>query len=214
MARILIFGGHGKVALLLESLLVERGDEVWAVIRNPAHADDVAATGATPVVADVEKLDTEEIAAIVRGHDAVVWSAGAGGGDAARTYAVDRDAAIRSIDGAEVADVHRYVLLSWAGSREDHGISPDDLFYAYADAKLAADRHVRASPLDWTVLGPGALTSDEPTGRITTAPTGRAEVGRADVAAVIAQALVEPATVGKTIRFGAGETPIVEALRG
>lgn len=214
MARILIFGGHGKVALLLESLLVERGDEVWAVIRNPDHADEVAATGATPVVADVEKLDTDEIAGIVRGHDAVVWAAGAGGGDAARTYAVDRDAAIRSIDASEKADVRRYLLLSWAGSRDDHGVSPDDSFYPYADAKIAADRHLRDSPLDWTVLGPGTLTLDDATGRITTAPTGRAEVGRADVAAVIARALAEPATVGETIRFGAGEDPIEDALRG
>ena len=54
MARVLIFGGHGKVALLLEPLLAERGHSVIAVIRNPAHEAEVAATGAMPLVADVK----------------------------------------------------------------------------------------------------------------------------------------------------------------
>ena len=44
MARILLIGGHGKVALLLAPLLVRRGDTVTSVIRNPEHEADVAAT--------------------------------------------------------------------------------------------------------------------------------------------------------------------------
>ena len=98
MSRILIIGGHGKVALLLAPLLVSRGDDVSSVIRNADHGADVSATGATPVVADVEALSLDELAALSTGYDAVVWSAGAGGGSPARTYAVDRDAAIRSMD--------------------------------------------------------------------------------------------------------------------
>jgi len=212
MSRILVLGGHGKVALLLEPLLVARGDEVTAVIRNPDHADDVAATGATPRVADIETLDTEGLADLITGHDAVVWSAGAGGGSAERTYAVDRDAAIRSMDAAAQAGVPRYVMVSWLGSSPDHGIDPGDSFFAYADAKLAADEYLRGTELRWTVLGPGALTLDPPTGRITTDPSDRGHVPRADVAAVIAQVLVDDTSIGRTIRFGAGDTPLVDAL--
>jgi putative NADH-flavin reductase len=83
---------------------------VTALIRNPDHAADVEATGARPRIADVEYLDTDRIADVLRGHDAVVWSAGAGGGDPARTYAVDRDATIRSTDAAVSAGVRRYVM--------------------------------------------------------------------------------------------------------
>jgi uncharacterized protein YbjT (DUF2867 family) len=212
MSRILVFGGHGKVALLLEPLLVERGDTVTAVIRNPEHADDIAATGATPWVADVEELDVDALAELVEGQDAIVWSAGAGGGSAERTYAVDRDAAIRTMDAAVRAGVPRYVMVSWIGSSPDHGIDPDNSFFAYADAKLAADEHLRSTDLQWTVLGPGTLTLDAPTGRITAAPEGSGDVSRADVAAVIAEVLSDPGTAGRTIRFGAGETPITEAL--
>src|ERR1700723_4787723 len=100
MTRIVVIGGHGKVALHLARILTERGDEVTSVFRNPDHADDVAATGARPVVADIETLDTAALADLLTGHDAVVFSAGAGGGDPSRTYGVDRDAAIRRVGAA------------------------------------------------------------------------------------------------------------------
>lgn len=212
MSRVLVFGGHGKVARLLTPLLVARGDEVTAVIRNPDHVGEVEATGATARVADVERLDTDALAELVAGHDAIVWSAGAGGGDAARTYAVDRDAAIRSMDAAVRAGIARYVMVSWLGSTPDHGVPEDDDFFPYADAKLAADEHLRATAVEWTVLGPGALRDEPGTGRITLDPDGRGAVPRADVAATVAAALVEPATIRRTLRFGGGAQPIAEAL--
>lgn len=216
MSRVIVFGGHGRIALLLAPLLVARGDEVTSVIRNPDHAADVEQTGARALVADVEQLDTTAITDLIRGHDAVVWSAGAGGGDPQRTYAVDRDAAIRSMDAASAADVKRYVMVSWLGSTADHGVPESDSFFAYADAKWAADDHLRGTDLDGTILGPGTLTLDEPTGLIDLEAPDRGRVARADVAAVIAAALVEPLTIGRTIRFGNGTTqsaePIADAL--
>ncbi|MGX1794151.1 SDR family oxidoreductase [Microbacterium sp. NPDC055312] len=213
MARIVIFGGHGKVALLLAPLLSARGDEVTAVIRNPDHADEVRATGAQPVVFDVEHEDQAAIAALLSGHDAVVWSAGAGGGDAARTRAVDHDAAVRSMDAATDAGVRRYVMVSYFGASPDHGIPADNPFHTYAEAKAAADEHLRSSGLDWTILGPSSLTLDEATGRIDVAADESGEVSRADVAQVIAETLRQDSTVGRTIRFNAGDQPIADALR-
>lgn len=216
MSRIIVFGGHGRIALLLAPLLVERGDEVTGVIRNPDHAGDVEAGGASALVADIETMDVEALAEIIRGHDAVVWSAGAGGGDPQRTYAVDRDAAERSMDAAERAGVRRYVMVSWIGSTADHGVPEGDSFFAYADAKWAADEHLRGTGLEGTILAPGTLTLDDPTGRILIDPDGRGEVSRADVAAVIAASLAEPCTIGRTLRFGNGAEqtalPIAEAL--
>lgn len=213
MARILLIGGHGKIALLLAPLLVGAGHEVTAVIRNPEHADDVAATGAIPLVADIEALGVDELADLARGSDAVVWSAGAGGGNPARTYAVDRDAAIRSIDAAVAAGVPRYLLVSYFGAGFDHGVAPDNSFFAYAEAKAQADAHLRGSGLDWTILAPSALTLDGPTGRIDATAIASAAVARADVAAVIAASLAEPATIGRTVRFNSGDVPIADALR-
>ncbi|OBA82039.1 NAD-dependent dehydratase [Mycobacterium sp. 1164966.3] len=211
MARIVVIGGHGKVALHLARILAERGDDVTSVFRNPDHAGDVAETGAKPVTADIQQLDTAALAELVAGHDAVVFSAGAGGGNPARTYAVDRDAAIRVIDAAAQAGVKRFVMVSYFGARPDHGVSPDNSFFPYAEAKAAADAHLRASSLDWTILGPGHLTLEPATGRIAVGE-GKGSVTRADVALVVAAALADDSTIGRTIEFNNGEFPIAEAL--
>ncbi len=217
MSRIVIIGGHGKVALHLARVLTDRGDHVTSIFRNPDHADDVAATGARPAVADIENSDTNALADLLAGHDAVVFSAGAGGGDPARTYAVDRDAAIRVIDAAALAGVRRFVMVSYFGAGPDHGVSQDDSFYAYAEAKAAADAHLRAGDLDWTVLGPGRLTLDPATGRIAVGGSGsdsagKGEVSREDVALVAAAVLHDDSTIRRTIDFNNGDVPIPEAL--
>jgi len=212
MARILIIGGHGKVALQAEPLLVRAGHDVRAVIRNADHADDVAAAGAHPEVADVAGLDIAQLTDLVRGSDVVIWSAGAGGGDAARTYAVDRDAAIRTIEAAAAAGVDRFIMVSYFGAGADHGVDPDNSFFAYAEAKAAADDHLRASGVDFTILAPSSLTDDAATGLIETDAESGTSVSRADVAAVVAAAVDEPATRGRTVSFNTGSTPIAAAL--
>ena len=214
MSRIAIIGGHGKVALLLAPLLVEQDHTVTAVIRNPDHAAEVEAVGATPLVADVEQLDTDGLADALREHDAVVWSAGAGGGNPERTRAVDRDAAIRSMDAAAEAGVGRYVMLSYCGAGPDHGVDPETPFFHYAEAKAAADEYLRGTDLDWTILGPSGLTLEAPTGSIQVGREGSGTVSRGNVARVIAETLDANATVGRTIEFHDGPTPITEALRG
>jgi uncharacterized protein YbjT (DUF2867 family) len=226
MSHVLIIGGHGKVALRLEPLLVAAGDQVTALIRDPTQAQEVAGTGAPPRVVDVERLTARELAGVFDEQDAIVWSAGAGGGDPARTYAVDRDAAIRAIDAAEAAGVLRFVLVSYLGAGRNHGVDPSDGFYAYAQAKAAADEHLRASVLDWTILGPSALSLDPGTGRIRAVrhlpgggfppelPAGwrTRTTPREDVAAVVAACLREPATIRRTIDFTGGDTPIAQAI--
>ncbi|PBJ38219.1 SDR family oxidoreductase [Mycobacterium avium] len=213
MARVVIVGGHGKVALQLSAILTQRGDAVTSLFRNPDHADDVAATGAKPVVADIERLDTDALAGLLAGHDAVVFSAGAGGGNPARTYAVDRDAAIRVVDAAARSGVKRFVMVSYFGAGPDHGVPQDDPFFPYAESKAAADAHLRASDLDWTILGPGRLTLDPPTGRLAVG-RGKGEVSRADVASVVAAALADDSTIRRTIDFNNGDVPIAVALAG
>jgi uncharacterized protein YbjT (DUF2867 family) len=214
MARIVVIGGHGKVALQLARILTDRGDDVSSVFRNPDHSGDVAASlsgRGRAVVADIERLDTDALAGLLAGHDAVVFSAGAGGGNPARTYAVDRDAAIRVIDAAVRAGVKRFVMVSYFGAGPGHGVPQGDPFFPYAQAKAAADAHLRASDLNWTVLGPGRLTLDAATGRIELGE-GKGEVSRADVALVVAAALADDSTIGRTLDFNNGDVPIAEAL--
>lgn len=215
MARITIIGGHGKVALLAHPLLAEAGHTVTALIRNPDQVDDVRAAGATPVVADIQSLSTQQITDLLTEHttDVLVWSAGAGGGNPERTYAVDRDAAIRSMDAAVAAGVKRYIMVSYMGASSDHGVDPNNSFYAYAEAKAAADEHLRASSLDWTLLGPGMLTDGEAEGISVAVVSGESRgTPRAAVAAVLVAVIGDDSTIGKALPFHAGPTAIRRAV--
>lgn len=213
MARIVVIGGHGKVALLAEPMLVAAGHEVTGVIRNPDHASDVAATGATPSVTDIESITATGWRELLDGFDVVVWSAGAGGGNPARTRAVDHRCAVASIDAADAVGARRYVMVSYLGAGPDHGVPPDNSFFAYAEAKAAADAHLRASSLEWTVLGPGRLTLEPATGRVEiSAAPSESSIPRSDVAAMIAAVVQRDDTIRRTIPFNSGPTPIAEAL--
>ncbi|WP_105031157.1 SDR family oxidoreductase [Arthrobacter ruber] len=214
MSRVAIIGGHGKVALHLTKILTSQDHQVTSIFRNKDHAADIEELGATPVVVDVAELSVAQMADVFRGHDAVVWSAGAGGSSVEATYAVDRDAAIRSMDAAQQASVGRYVMVSYIGSRKDHGVPEDNGFFHYAEAKAAADEHLRNSELAWTILGPGGLTTDPGTGKIEVSDEPQQDsVTREDVAHVVAVVLGELGTVDKTIRFNNGNTLIAEAIQ-
>jgi hypothetical protein len=97
--RIVIAGGHGKIALLLERLLAGRGDQAVGLIRNPAQVAEVRQAGAEAVVCDLEAASAGEVAGLLSGADAVVFAAGAGPGSGApRKDSVDRAAAVPARD--------------------------------------------------------------------------------------------------------------------
>ncbi|WP_420369163.1 SDR family oxidoreductase [Curtobacterium sp. L1-20] len=212
MSNVILFGGHGKVALLATRILTDRGHTVTSVIRDAGQSDEVRAHGGEPRVADIQQQTLTDFAELVHGHDAVVWSAGAGGGSADRTWAIDRDAAILSVQGTAKAGVDRYVMVSWSGSVLDHGVPQDDDFFAYAQSKMVADAVVRDSGLRWTVVAPSTLTDDEPTGSVGWDGSS-GQVPRGDVAHVVADALESDAAVGRTLRFTGGATPIADFVR-
>ncbi|MFF7230024.1 NAD(P)H-binding protein [Streptomyces sioyaensis] len=214
--RIVIAGGHGQIALRLERLLAKRGDEVAGILRRPEQAGDVLAAGAEPVVCDLESASVEDVARHMEGADAAVFAAGAGpGSDVGRKDTVDRGAAALFADAAEAAGVRRFLVVSSMGADREPPEGTDPVFAAYLRAKGAADADVRArAGLDWTILRPGRLTNDPGTGLVTLAEsTGRDEVTRDDVAAVLAALLDEPGTIGRTLELIGGEAPVAEAVR-
>lgn len=214
--RVVIAGGHGKIAMRLTRLLAARGDEPVGLIRDPAHVADLFDAGAEPVTADLESIGLEELADHVAGADAVVFAAGAGPGSGiARKDTVDRAAAALLADAAHAAGVRRYLLISAMGLDRAGQPGVDEVFSAYLVAKRAAEDAVRGRGLDTTILRPGRLTDDPGTGRVSLAapPIVPGAVPRDDVAAVLLALLDEPATAGATVELVAGDTPVAEAVR-
>ncbi|MEV6815075.1 NAD(P)H-binding protein [Micromonospora sp. NPDC051296] len=213
--RVVIAGGHGKIARLVHRELAARGDTTVGLIRNPDHAAALTAAGARPVVADLEHLGVADLAGHLTGADAVIFAAGAGpGSGAARKDTVDRAAAALLADAAQTAGVRRYLQISSIGVDRDPPAGTDPVFVAYLRAKKAAEDDLTRRDLDWTVLRPGRLTDDDPAGRITLdRQVPRGAVTRADVAAVLVALLDTPATAGLTLELVAGPTPIADAVR-
>jgi nucleoside-diphosphate-sugar epimerase len=217
--RIALAGAHGQIARRLTRLLSARGDTVLGIVRNPAHREDIAADGAQPAVLDLETASVDDVAAVVRGADAVVFAAGAGpNSGAARKLTLDRDGAILLADAAEQAGVRTYLLVSSMGADlVADGATPDgvdEVFTAYLRAKLAAEQDVLGrSGLRATALRPGGLTDEPGTGRVTLRRSvERGSVPRDDVAAVLL-ALLDAPTDGAVLELVAGETPVEEAVR-
>jgi uncharacterized protein YbjT (DUF2867 family) len=211
VSTVAIAGGHGKIAMILGRLLVERGDTVRGLIRNPDHEGDLRAAGVEPVLCDLE--GDGDVAAAIRGADAVVFAAGAGPGSGdARKQTLDKGGAVKLIDAAKAEGISRYLIVSSMGADK----APEDGsegFGAYLRAKFEADEALRASGLDYTVVRPGGLTDDPGTGLVTIAEhLDRGQVPRADVAAVFVACLDKPGTIGKSFDLISGDTPIAEAV--
>ncbi|WP_188193384.1 SDR family oxidoreductase [Nonomuraea sp. SYSU D8015] len=210
--RIIIAGGHGKIALRLAERL--KAGAV-GLVRNPAHVADVEATGAQAVVCDLEKATVAEVTEIVRGADAVIFAAGAGpGSGAARKDTVDRAASVLLADAAERAGVRRFIQISSMGAGKPPAPGRDEVWAAYIKAKTEAEEDLRRRDgLAWTILRPGRLTDEPGTGLVRLAPeVPPGSVPRDDVAAVIMALLENPGTAGRTLELVSGETPVIELV--
>jgi len=221
--RIVILGGHGKVARLLAPKLKTAGFAVDAVIRKPEQEDDIQAAGASPVVLNMETASIDDFAQLFAGAAAIVFSAGAGGDSAERTRAVDFEAATRTMEAAEKVGVKRYIMVSYARAADHYReLGPDHDFYPYAKAKHDADAYLRESRLDYTILGPGLLTLEPATRKLQVAdahgvvegdwPDEKNVTSRENVAEVITHVIKHDAAVGQTVNFYDGDTPLVQAL--
>jgi nucleoside-diphosphate-sugar epimerase len=211
--RVVIAGGHGKIALRLTQRLSARSDSVVGLIRNPDHAGDITAHGGEPVVCDLERIGVPELAAALAGADVAVFAAGAGPGSGAeRKLTVDRDGAIKLLDASRVAGVPRFLIISAVGAEDP----PDgnDVFSVYLRAKAEADAAVEASDRDWTIIRPGRLTDDPGTRRVRIdLEPYRGTIPRDDVAAVLDALLHPPRAERRVLYVNGGEDTIEEALQ-
>ncbi len=216
MTRIAIVGGHGKIARLLIPQLAAAGHQPVALVRNPDYTAELEGLGADVGILDIEQDDADAFASAFSGAEAVVFAAGGGpDGNIERKRTVDLEGSLKSIEGARKAGISRFVQVSAIAVDQPIDADAGDVWTAYVEAKRDADIALRASDLDWTIIRPGGLTDDEPTGHVELAETvERGHVPRADVAAVIVAALDEPATINRQWELVSGEHPIDDAIAG
>jgi len=154
----------------------------------------------------------EHIASVLMGSDAIMFAAGSGGRTKDdMTLLIDLDGAVKTMQAAEIAGVHRFMMISMLFA-EDRNRWAEPLKSLYA-AKFYADNWlVRQTNLAYTIVQPGALSFHPGTGKVKSDPLAVGSIPRADLAAFMVAALHAPQAVGKTIPLIQGATPIAEAL--
>ncbi len=215
MSRIAVVGGHGQVAQHLHVSLLGAGHQPVALVRKEEQRAELEKLGAEVRLLDIEQQGADAFAAAFEDCSAVVFAAGGGaGGDIDRKRTVDYEGSVKSIAGAKRAGIERFVQVSAIGVDEPLPEDTEPVWRAYVEAKRDADTALRNSSLDWTIIRPGALTDDPPTGQVSLGPdVARGKVSRADVAAVLTAVLDSEAAVHAQWDLVDGQTPVAEAVQ-
>lgn len=215
MSRIAVVGGHGQVARHLLVALRRSEHDPVALVRREDYRAELESRGAEVRLLDIESAEAADFAAAFAGCDVVVFAAGGGpDGNKERKRTVDLEGSLKSIEGARLTGIDRFVQVSAIGVDDELPEDTDEVWRAYVEAKRDADAALRASDLAWTIIRPGRLTDDPATGEVSLGPeVARGAVTRADVAAVLAALVDEPTTVGKQWNLVNGDTPVADAVR-
>jgi len=230
--KVIIVGGHGKVALRLASLLSVKQDyTVSSIIRNADQSQDIKETGATPVVLSLEDDDKSKFAEAFEGKDIVYFAAGAGGqGGEERTKKVDYEGALKICDAIEMIQAKekpRLILVSAVDIRNPDIVPPhyneEDIALsermrkaipAYVHWKYEADKDlVKRTAFKWIILRPGGLTLNPGIGKASIGKTHiTTPISRDDVAHVLALLAERPDASGLAIDLVGGDDDIPIAL--
>lgn len=206
--RLTVFGATGGTGRQLVDQALAAGDEITAVVRDPARLP-VRHDRLTTVRADI--LDPAAVERALAGSDAALSSLGHRRGDATQICS----AAMASITKAmEAAGVRRLVAISAApvAGRNAGDTLPYRLLLrpvlrtllraAYADMEVM-ERTIAGSGLAWTVVRPPMLTNGPLTTHYRTAVganvRGGRSISRADLADAMLVALADDALVGKAL---------------
>ena len=205
---ILVVGASGALGSIVCQRLLENGETVRAISREPeTRLASLKEQGAETVQGDLR--DPQSLQRACHDVTQVVASAHAlfGRGDE-RSELVDAKGQQDLIDAAKTAGVAHFVLVSVRGASPDSPIP-------FARFKYGTEQHLRDSGLSYTILQPSAFMgfhTYEMIGK-PIAETGKTRlfgkgeslrnyVAEEDVAEFVLMALEDPVLRGKTIEIG------------
>jgi uncharacterized protein YbjT (DUF2867 family) len=198
---VLVAGASGDTGRHIVAQLLAAGYRVRPLTTNAFRARERGGPEAEWLEVDVR--DPAAVAEAMREVDYVICALGAreARGENSPRY-VDYGGVRHLVDAAREAGVRHFVLISSAaaGSHRDHRENPRLGYVLYW--KTRGELYLRASGLDYTVIGPGRLT-DGPAAHSGILVSSRedyrrASIARADVARLAIASLVEPAARNKS----------------
>lgn len=207
--KVFVVGGSGRVATDLIKDLVKAGHSVTAAARHEDKIIDL--NGVTKVHLDLH-AGVDELAELMKGNEAIYFTAGSRGQDLLQT---DAFGAVKTMQAAEKLGIKRYIMLSSIFSMQPEKWNLPGLkeIMDYDIAKFFADNYlINQTKLDYTILQPTALTEEKGTGKISLDIIKPSTNPIPDVAQTLADLLKYNNTIGKVIMMQSGDTPIDTAL--
>ncbi len=207
--KIFIFGANGQIGKRLVDHLLEDGQHTITVgLRKEEQFPYFEKKQANPVLVDLEDT-VDHISEKLAGVDAVVFTAGSGGGTGAdKTLLIDLDGAVKTIEAAEKTNVNQYVMVSAFGAGDR--ATWNEQIKPYYVAKYYADQALENSSLNYTIIRPGALTNEPGKGSVSFDNQDDFHISRDDVAAVIAEVIGRDNAHRKAINLLPGDVPVKE----
>lgn len=206
--RLTVFGATGGIGQEIVRQALEAGDQVTAVVRDPARLP-IRHAGLDVVTAGLE--DPEALRPAVAGRDAALSGLGPRG---LRQVGIASSGTRSILRALREEGVGRFVAVSaaplapeaerqkWLQRRVVRPIVSTVLATAYADLRFM-EEEVRAGAAAWTLVRPPRLLDRPVTGVYRTADDvdlrGGMVIGRADVAHLMLRCLRDPATVGRAV---------------
>jgi len=214
--RVAIIGSTGFVGGYLIDALLERGDEVVALVRSGSENKLQQAQRVDTVAGDLSSQAS--LAALVRGCDAVIYNVGLLREFPRRGVTFENaqyEGVVKTVEAMQDNGVSRLLLMSAIGVK-DPGTS-------YQSTKYRAEQYALASGLDVTVLRPSVIFGDPrgtmefatqlyrdmvrpPLPAVAFPGVRMSPVAITDVADAFVSALHDDATIGRTFQLAGPET--------
>jgi uncharacterized protein YbjT (DUF2867 family) len=211
---IFLAGASRGVGREIAHCLVSQKLAVKALLRSPDSAEALQAMGIPVVIGDALNLPEVEAALAGVPLTTVISTIGGLPTDGIRSDYVGNK---NLIDAAVKAGVQRFILVTSIGCGNSVGALPERALAALEAVlleKTKAEQHLIASGLTYTIIRPGGLKSEPPTGNglLTEDPRIAGTIHRADVAQLVGRCLASPRThqrilsaVDRTLLYGAAD---------
>lgn len=199
--KLTVFGGTGGIGRQLIRQALDAGHQVTALVRNAAGLPDAPGLEVVPA----QLSDADAVLQVVSGRDAVLSALGPRRGE---PTTVQADGARAAVAAMRATGVRRVIVVDAAGRIADAGDGPVTRWVvkpllqrllrdSFADL-AEAERVLRDSGLDWTLISPPRLL-DKGHRPYRTAidrnVRGGRSLSRADVAHAMLRALDDPAQI-------------------
>jgi uncharacterized protein YbjT (DUF2867 family) len=212
MSNIFIIGSTGGVGLRLAPLLIKSGHKITGLYRKESQKRLLEQENINPFFGDIIDITEEELTFATKDSEIIVFCAGAAGSGLDRTKAIDKQGVLKAINAAKNNTIKKFYIVSvFMDALRNQ--PRNEGFEFYMQCKREADNAIIASDLEWVILRPGTLVSEEGNGLINANfAVPYSNVSRGNVAKVLAKLIDTPNIKRKIIELTDGDTPINEAV--